>query len=126
MKNLCFRKRGDFYETTGPHAQDAAKALGLVTTRRGDEPFMLAIPAHCWGEWSIQLARANFAISMQAAEERMNKGREMIQSFLDDLVDGDDKRKAEYGKRLWDIHDEGYSCCLRDNNMAPPLQDVKI
>lgn len=53
----------------------------------------------------------------------MSKAREMIQSFIDALSLPDDAARGAMGSKLWAIHDEGYARCLRDNNMAPKLED---
>lgn len=62
MKELVFKRRGDFYETSGPDALEAANALNVVVTKHSNGSRTLAIPAHCWSEWMIELGRAGFDV----------------------------------------------------------------
>lgn len=63
---------------------------------------------------------------MNMPEPELNRGREMIQSFIDDMrgdlhISPEDKMIGLVATRLWKIHDEGYRKALEDNGMSPKL-----
>lgn len=71
-KKVVLMQMGDFFEVIGEDAHAVAKTLGIVVSKRNDQP-MCGVPIHALDDYVAQLKAAFYVVKIIRAKKRKAK-----------------------------------------------------